>query len=613
MASKREEGQLDEAKKEVPKGDSWGYPEDATDVEVNAQISTKSQTATNQLGEEASMSQCGSPNFSSTESDDSLLDIDYRSNLPIALENQEADMMARCLSAAAAVQDFDFIAEIDQHTFSQILRLMEPAEYVGRLMATHIELSDSIRQRFGIDTLYKIAWEHFALLSKITAIRESAKCSLTLDDYASLLRSGRDLGHFEMVRIYWEKLLSSGYLPSTQHWNYYLAGMLEDRTADAFTRRTLRVIPFNMVPRRQEKLGRQFVYRIGAGGIHEKITRWFHQMIKDGAPANEETFCILMTAAAREGDLGVVKSILLKVWNIDVDALLQGTEESKIRPKDLPQDSPQHPTSKLLFALAHVFSINNDVPTALRTVDFVARHYNLEIDQSTWTELFDWTFVLATARSGTHARDRNIGQLPSQSVVQLWDTMTGAPYFVQPTMSMYNGLIKNLLQRKMTLALIQRMEDGRQVHLKDRKQENELWTALLKKTEEKNRQTHTSGESLERLRDDWLHQHLILKRNHFWLKRWLRHVLGSMRSTVRFDASRDMALRIIPSMLWRWRAFTSQYACYETVGGLVEIEMHTKEEIQASVARNRDRRASQQRVLDQVRRYVGHSWVLKPP
>jgi len=612
-SGKRKEAQMDVAEDEAMNEVSWGDLEENGNADLDTQVPWKSQALTDEAGEESGASRWASPNFSSTERDDSLLDIDYKSTLPVALKNQEADMLARCLSAAAAVEDFGFIADIDQPTFSQILRLMEPANYVAKLMAKHVELSDSVRQRFGLDPLHGIAWDYFTLISKITAIRESAKCSLTPKDYECLLRSGRDLGHFEMVRIYWQKMLSSGNLPSTQHWNYYLAGILEDQTSNAFTRRTLRVIPFNTVPRRQANIGRRFVYRIGAGGIHERITRWFHQMIKDGATANEETFCILMTAAAREGDLGVVKSILRKVWSIDVDALLQGTDESEIQPKQIPQDSPQRPTSKLLFALAHVFSINNDVPTALRTVDFVARHYNLEVDRATWTQLFDWTFVLATARSGTHAQDRNIGQLPSQSVVQLWDTMIGAPYFVQPTMSMYNGLIKNLLQRKMTLALIQKMEDGRRVHLLDRKQEKKLWAVLSKEVGGKDKLTYTSGQSLERLRDDWLHQQLILKQNHFWLKRWLRHVLGSMRSTVRFDDSRDMALRVIPGLLWHWRAFAPRYACYETVGGLVEIEMHTEEEIQASAARKYDKRASQQTVLDQVRRYVGHSWVLKPP
>lgn len=169
-------------------------------------------------------------------------------------------------------------------------------------------------------------------------------------------------------------------------------------------------------------------------------------MLKDGAVANEESFRIVMTALAREGDLETVQSILHRMWNINVDGLRKGKDEEALKPKYMDPSNPLRPTANLLFTVAHAFGINNDIPIALRLVDFIARHYDLQIPRETWEQLFEWTFVLSLPRTGVKARTDGTreGELPQQAVANLWNTMTGTAYLIKPTMGMYNHLMRNL-------------------------------------------------------------------------------------------------------------------------------------------------------------------------
>lgn len=550
------------------------------------------------------------------ERDASLLHLDYAARLHEALLRREMDLTARCLFAASQANDLDFIRSIDSATFSEILNVVEPANSIDRLASAHLEISGAMAKQLGIASMHKIAWEHSQVVSEIVAIRRSAGIKPTRSDYAVLLRSARDLGNRRMAHHLWRKLQEDGHVPDIACYNYYMAVVIFDRVHNASSRHKLRIIPFHMLARKAARPGAAFLsYRTGTGGVKEKVMYIFGQMLKNGVIADEESFRVVIMAAAREGELSAVKSVLRKVWNVDVDALLAGKDEAEILPKQLPKDSPLYPTSKLLFAIAHAFGINNDIPTALRLVDFVARHYNLPIEQEVWSQLFEWTFVLACTRTGAKSRvdGTKKGQLPLQSVLNLWETMTGAPYFVQPTMGMYNRLIKNLFYRDMSPAVVEKMEEGRQIYLQSIAKAKSLWTQL--RAEVKLAQHRTPDQegpastSLEHLRSEWEHADLLRKRNHFWLRRWLRLLLATLRKRALYDTSGDWALRHIPRMLWEWRVFTPTVVRYETAGGQLEITMRTQEELGEHAVRGASSRFAQRGVLRRVPRWVGQGWL----
>ena len=396
-----------------------------------------------------------------------------------------------------------------------------------------------------------------------------------------------------------------------------------------------------MLARRQRPLDRKYGnYGIGDGGVKSKVLLTFGEMLKHGAIANEESFTNVITASAREGDITTVKAVLRKVWDVDVDALLNTKDESTLAPKEkLAATSPLHPSSRLLFAIAHAFGINNDLPTALRTVDFVARTYSIPIDLATWSQLFEWTFVLAVPRTGVKAKTDGTrqGRLPKQSVLSLWNTMTGAPYHVKPTMGMYNYLVKNLQHREFASEMVEKMYEGLKVHRQERREgyvawgrmekvvtgakvededkdhdASKLWDEALDETNDNTTTTTTATrvveEPIESLRRDWEYRDLLRRRNIFWLKRWLRLFLSLSRTRLRTDISQDWSLRLTPRILWDWRVFAPTLVRYEVPGGLVEMRFRTEEEIAEKRASRAEKEAAKKRVVDAVPMVVGRSW-----
>lgn len=546
------------------------------------------------------------------ERDASLLELDYATVLPEALRKREPDLTARCLLAASQANDLDFIRSLDEASFSDVLRVMEPANSIDKLASAHLELSDAMVAQLGIASMQQVAWDLSDVVSEITAIRRSDGIRLTLDDYAVLLRGARDLGNRHMANQLWKHLHRDNHVPNIDCYNYYMAIAVFDRLHQpANARHKLRIIPFHMLARRHNPRGDPFRgFSVGPGGVKDKVVGAFGQMLKNGAIANEESFRIVIMAAAREGELSTVRSVLRKVWNVDVDALLAGQEESEILPKQVPKDSTLYPTSKLLFTIAHAYGINNDIPTALRLVDFVARHYKLTISEEVWSQLFEWTFVLACPHTGKNSAvdGTKTGKLPLQSVMDLWVTMTGAPYFVRPNMGMYNRLIKNLSHRQMSPAIVEKMQEGRQIYFDSIDHARKLYTGLNSGLILSERDP-TLVESLEHLRSEWEISDLHRKRNLFWVKRWLRLLLSGMRKRIQVDFDGDWSYRHIPRLLWEWKKFAPTRVSYEIVGGNVEFDIRSQEEIDASALSRAGRLSAQQRVLDRVSRYVGHMWM----
>ena len=546
--------------------------------------------------------------------DASLLDINYAATLPEALARREADLIARCLFAAAKHNDLEFIRAISSDTMSEILVVLEPRNTIDKLASAHVELSEATRKVMGMAPMQRVAYEYSLLVSEVVAIRRSAGIGLTLPDYVILLRAARDLGKPGMSRAVWKSLQLDNHVPDTVCYNYYMAGRILSRMHAASSRHKLRIIPFHMLARKAPNLGENFrAFRVGSRGLKEQVMAIFREMLSNGATADQESFRLVMTAAAHEGDMSTVKSVLRKVWNINVDAMLAGTAENDMAPKELSKYSSLHPNSDLLFTIAHAFAINNDIPTALRLVDFVARSYDLTIEQETWAHLFEWTFVLAVPRTGSKANTdgTKIGQLPLQSVMNLWDTMTGAPYFVQPTMGMYNHLIKNLFYRDMSPKIMEKMTEGRRLYNDSVAHARKLWYKLehLATVSRQHGHHRADGESMELLRREWEYAELVRKRNLFWCKRWLRLLLGSLRASMTIEQSGEVAHRIIPRLIWDWQAMAPTRLKYETATGLVEFQIRDPSVVEEN-RRYQERQAlAREKVLEEARRYVGEDWM----
>ncbi|KAK5167489.1 uncharacterized protein LTR77_007188 [Saxophila tyrrhenica] len=554
------------------------------------------------------------------------LDFDYRENLPPALRERNSDMVARCLVVAERNNDLDFIRSLSASTFSQCIELLQPCHMTEQLASAHLEISGAMANMMGISSMRRVAWEHSRMLEVLLAVRRSADLKLSADDYRMLLQAAKDLGHRNMAVRLWTRMREQGVAPDIACYNHYMGATVLNGMFNPAVRHSMRVTAFHMLARRTANLGKSFAnYRLGPGGLKKEILRAFGEMLQGGIIADEESFRLVIMAAAREGDTDMVKSVLKKVWNVDVDALFIGRDGGAApEPKKLEPSSPLYPSPKLLFAIAHAFGINNNVPAALRTVDFVARHFNVPIDLQTWAQLFEWTFVLAMPRTGAQARRDNeqntaerAGKLPLQSVLSLWDTMTSAPYNVKPTMGMYNYLIRNLERRDMLDELVNKMHNGRQLYREHRREERKAWRSLkqavmpLLNPRLGEQRPAPPMSVLQSLRRNWEHQALVRLRNIFWLKRWLRLFLWQSSRRVRIDDSGDWILRHLPSILWHWRGYAQNVVSYETSDGFVEIRFRTEAEIERGREATKEKRARQAKVLDLVPLDHGEWWVRK--
>lgn len=553
------------------------------------------------------------PPSRSKEEEEKMLEIDYKSHLSSALLKREADLVIRCLFSALHFNDRDFLRDLPATTFSEIIRVLEPRHFMSKLANAHHELSADMARQLGVAPMREVAYEYASVLKEVISMRRGIR--MTLSDFKALLRSARDLGHQKLAHMLWNVLWAEGHTPDTKCYNLYMASAVWNGVHSAGSREKLRVIDFNMAARKKEKPRNRFAhYRVGAGGVRERSMAIFNEMLANGVVANEESFRIVITAAAREGDVGTMKSIFKKVWNVDVDAILAGEEdEAAILPKSVPTHSALYPTPELLFVIAHAFGINNDIPSALRIVDFVARHYRIPITRRVWDQLFEWTFVLAIDRHGTDKNSgSHIGQLPAESVMSLWNTMISEPYRVEPSMGMYDHLIKNLFQRGETCLLAEKMEEGRVLYWKHRRHAKNVWNSLRNHLRDPmGRAATTGGGGIEKLRHKYEAADLVRRRDILMLKRWLRLLLGSYRESHRRESGAMRFARDLPRILDRWKEFAPTVVKYETPSGFVEFRIRGEETIRAFARERFEERRGKKEELREggAERYVGERWL----
>lgn len=518
-----------------------------------------------------------------------LPDLDYETWLPIAIEENDQDKVARCMYAARDRVDFEFIRSISEAVFTDILNVLSPRRNVRELSNAYMEISEHMAKQIGVMQVDRLMLDHGKVLHQVAVMRSRSGHRLTDAQYLILLKSAVDLGSSALTKWLWRDMQVDGVLPDLDMYNAYLASFIWAGHNNSTARHRERVINFNMTQRKGKRKDMPFQnYHIGVpGGIREKSMEILNAMLKDGISASEETYCSLITAAAREGEMDTVQSILRTVWDIDVKHVmrLNSGDAAVPKPKALPRDSKQYPTTKLLWTIAHAWGINNKIPTALRLVDYVSREYDVAIDENVWAVLFEWTFVLASRRTGTNARDddRRIGQLPKVAVESLFDTMTRAPYFVKPTMGMYNRLIKSLSVRGMADAVSFRMAQGNALHETAKIARREGWSLLKQCLLYQERgQEHSSPEVARR---QWENALVVCARNRLWMKRWVRLFLKSLTTWQRRRTghenirTHDFTLNHVSRLLLDWHKYAGAHVKYELPTGILEIQLQSEEDM----------------------------------
>ncbi|KAG9557600.1 hypothetical protein KCU86_g18362, partial [Aureobasidium melanogenum] len=191
-------------------------------------------------------------------------------------------------------------------------------------------------------------------------------------------------------------------VPDLRCYNNYLGALVSNLRHDPDARQNRRVTTFRTEARRKPSPSATFAaYHVGIGGIKDSALKLHREMLKSEVVPDEETFHLLILGVGREGDLDTVKRLLRQVWRIDVAAIVDGLEEGHSKHDDLSPISPLHPSPFLVYAVAHIFSINNKIPAALKLVDHISQTYNVKVFDYVWHELLNWTFVLSLPRQAS--------------------------------------------------------------------------------------------------------------------------------------------------------------------------------------------------------------------
>ncbi|MCJ1401609.1 hypothetical protein MMC11_004825 [Xylographa trunciseda] len=385
-----------------------------------------------------------------------------------ALQEEQPHAILRAFLEAS--ENSDYLQMLPATTLAEILRAIDPSYFLDQYKDVFhdfqtyrvMHLPKDIRSLKQVFANYRKAIQ--LILSRWRRLGRS----FGITEYRSLLNIARAVGDGKTAMAIFDTMRLEQVQPDTLCYNYLLEARSWSNGYDPFERWRLRVIPRNMDLRQTGKnqKARGFLgYEAGYRGIRDETFRIFDQMRMAGITTDVNTFGQLMLGMGREGDIEGVKSVLKRIWDVQVDSILREDDSALLFENDLSPSSPLYPNEHLLFIIAHIFCTNSQLPTALRVVDVFSRKYAVEIDIRTWAELFEWTFVLATRRYGKAKNDGSeAGQLPLASVENLWATMVSEPYNIKPTMPMYNRRIRALWKGQRYDEMLVAMEAGRKLH-----------------------------------------------------------------------------------------------------------------------------------------------------
>ncbi|KAH0367388.1 hypothetical protein KCU65_g4713, partial [Aureobasidium melanogenum] len=470
---------------------------------------------------------------------------------------------------AAGDNHLDFIRSLPENTFTEILAHLEPKNDLSKTLIPYSRLSSATVQQLHLPSSYHVIRRYLLDAVQILDQRKKSGRILGVVDYSIILGFARWLGLKDIAVTFWKSMQADNVVPDLRCYNNYLGAIVSNLRHDPDARQNHRVTSFGTEARRKPNLSLRFAaYHVGIGGIKDSALELHREMLKSEIVPDEETFRLLILGVGREGDLDTVKKLLRQVWRIDVDAIVDGLEEEHSKHElDVLPTSPLHPTPFLVYAVAHVFSINNEIPAALKLVDHISQTYNVKVFDYVWHELLNWTFVLSLPRQ---ASKNEQAILPKASVQKLWEVMRNKPYNVRPNMDMYNKLIKSLFRQQRTRDMWHYMCEALP-----------LYEAMRKETRYLNKTLHRVlklSQPVGTLEQKYNRSRLNEKASRLFLKRWVRLLLGSMRSWHRVDCSLHWSTRVIPRIILEWKEFMPSNVWYDIDAGRVSIVFHTNEE-----------------------------------
>lgn len=365
-------------------------------------------------------------------------------------------------------------------------------------------------------------------------------------EYFHLLDCARAADDRNYVQYVWNEMAGQRNVrPDTWCYNAYMAGICGNPT----TEREFRVTPRTLEYRtRTSDDSRSLAFKI------------YSRMMKKGIAPNSMTIDILIIATARLGDLTTVNTIMQQTW---------GISEPSVTEAQLQPDSPLYPTQHSLLAVALAFSFNGRGLSAVRLVDQMSTMYKVPISISTWVALLNWTYVFTRCQSRELRQVSSVNRLgqqmlPIDAVQRLWTVMTEPPYSIEPTIEMYDSVIRAFLWRQMPDNAENLMDKA--VPIYDRMCNR--YESLSQKLVQMIDGEYTSIGVISKLQDRVAYERMQVLRARSIIRRWVELlVLSKQHETYKFSTQRR------PNIITKWADFLGRRVLFSTPGGYVDLDL----------------------------------------
>ncbi|OOF93225.1 hypothetical protein ASPCADRAFT_209817 [Aspergillus carbonarius ITEM 5010] len=377
-----------------------------------------------------------------------------------------------------------------------------------------------------------------------------------------------------MADYIWHAIKEDGMVPDARCYNYYMEAKVWNKAYTGLEKYHTRMTPYAYRHRRffTPNSGWQG-YGTAGNSVRKEVLQIFNEMTLEGTSGDTATFANVILASSRVGHLQGIKNVLHTVWNIDVDALLEQSEHPAVTPYD--RSSPLYPTNHLLFAVAHAFGTNNDIPAALRTIDFISNQYDIPVSENIWLELFERSFVLSRPKFGPDAERNAKGKIHYDFLNTIFETMTAEPFNVRPTIEVHHKLAKTAWNRARLSEFQRHMRAAYEI-LRETRRKRRTARSILE-AYMGHSQAHRARVEPVLLRSrafaDAVHAYDILRlrttQQTIIMERLARLLLIHHRWVGRDNPAWERS--ILPRALEEWRDFLPQSLVYHTRGGLVQF------------------------------------------
>ena len=374
-------------------------------------------------------------------------------------------------------------------------------------------------------------------------------------EYNSLLAAANEFGDFELAQTIFETMEADGVKPDAASFNHYLEVNCYNYTFDREAQER----------NEEEATSPKIASKIGLPGVfsprrkvsvvnndegEELVTSGFHGTLVDrvegnklimkisqvmteqGVAPNTNTYCYVLLSMGRSQNLQGAKEMLVDLWAIDVERILEEDGSSLSLDTPTGRDSAIYPNRMLLFTLAHIFSYHQHPSVVLRIVYHVSQRFGIPISAAIWTELLRGALVFDNL---PNVQDPDLGQSDSghhrpSAVDSLWNMMTSQPHYARPNLTMYRIMMESLHRRGLPLRYYDVFLRARQLvsGKKEQSMGNDLKSsdpALLKTRLEEGRRRALAGtkNTTDMIRSAFLHQRRYITQAMLLLldkKRW---------------------------------------------------------------------------------------------